>query len=161
MTSTSNNGEPVTSSSGVSAREVDRTPRRCDGAFSMFPPNQRRRNEMMSVAQKEEELLQKHKENNKVSAVHTHPEQLGGYASLPEVRAQQAMALKCSKFEKKVKKMDLDERRRQEEREKDENMKAEQRRKAERLEKKMEEKAKQERNDPIRQRVNSAFLDKK
>ncbi|XP_076603455.1 epithelial-stromal interaction protein 1 [Chaetodon auriga] len=107
---------------------------RCSDGFTMIPPNESRRNKLKTVAQKEVEDLQRWREANRVTSVHMTPEKLGGNATLAEVRQKQFTDLRCSKLQKKLKKEELDKRRRQEEEAQLQKMKAEKREMAERLE---------------------------
>ncbi|XP_019723254.1 uncharacterized protein epsti1 [Hippocampus comes] len=75
---------------------------RCLEGVTMIAPNESRRKETLMIAQKEEDELQKWKEANRHTHVHTTPERLGGNATLAEVRERQFKDLRCSKMEKKV-----------------------------------------------------------
>lgn len=110
-----------------------RQPQHSSG-FTMIPPNESRRHKAKMMAQKEEEELQRWREANRPPAVRLSPEKLGGNVGLSEVREKQQAELRCSKLQRKLKKEELDRRRRQEEEEELQKMKAQQREKAERLE---------------------------
>ncbi|XP_062287640.1 epithelial-stromal interaction protein 1 [Scomber scombrus] len=112
---------------------TDRQPRYA-GGFTMIPPNEARRSQITTMAQREEETYQRWRETNRVSSVQINPERLGGNVTLAEARERQFTGLRNAKVEKKVKKEEMDKMRRQEEEEKFQRVKAEQREKAERLE---------------------------
>ncbi|XP_072253446.1 uncharacterized protein epsti1 isoform X2 [Leuresthes tenuis] len=106
------------------------------GGFTMIPPNESRRSEMKSAAQKEEQDFQKWKEAQRPSSVHLTPEKLGGHVTLTEARQKQATDARCSKLQKKLRKEESDKKKKQEEEEELQLMKAKQREKAERLQEK-------------------------
>uniref|UniRef100_A0A3Q2YKX8 Epithelial stromal interaction 1 n=1 Tax=Hippocampus comes TaxID=109280 RepID=A0A3Q2YKX8_HIPCM len=135
---------------------------RCLEGVTMIAPNESRRKETLMIAQKEEDELQKWKEANRHTHVHTTPERLGGNATLAEVRERQFKDLRCSKMEKKLKQEYMAQKKRQEEEDEFKRKKHEQRKKAECLEEQKQVKEKK-RQEQLRQdcaQVNSAFLDK-
>lgn len=132
---TSNNNPP-----GTDAPESRNTPAAADrqpqysGGFTVIPPNESRRSQINTVAQRELENYQRWKEANRVTSVHVTPEKLGGSVTLAEARQRQFTDARCSKLQKKLKKEELDRRRRQEEEEELQKMKTKQRETAERQE---------------------------
>ncbi|XP_028249815.1 epithelial-stromal interaction protein 1 [Parambassis ranga] len=128
---------------------ADRQPR-YSGGYTVIPPNESRRNEIKMTAQKDEEVLQRWRETNRVQSVAINPEKLGGHVTQFEARERQFRDLKCSKIQKKLKKEEMDKRRRQEEEEELQRMKAEQREKAERLEERRR-RDEQRRSEQLRQ----------
>ncbi|XP_029386332.1 epithelial-stromal interaction protein 1 isoform X2 [Echeneis naucrates] len=136
----------------------DRQPR--SSGFTVIPPNESRRNEMQTVAQRGEEKLQRWKETHRVSSVHHDPERLGGSGTLAEARQRQYRDSRCSKLQKKLKQEELDRRRREDEEAELQRMKAKQRQKTERLEEK-ERREQQRREEQFMQdqpRVMETFL---
>ncbi|KAK2905622.1 epithelial-stromal interaction protein 1 [Channa argus] len=125
---------------------ADRQPRYSDG-FTIIPPNQSRRSQMQTMAQKEEKDLQRWKETHRVTSVHMNPEMLGGNATLAEAREKQLASLRCCSVQKKLKQEDERRRKKQEEDEENERKKAEQRAKSERLEKKREQEQQRRREE--------------
>ncbi|XP_034741788.1 epithelial-stromal interaction protein 1 [Etheostoma cragini] len=116
---------------------TDRQPQ-YSGGFTVIPPNESRRNNIRMIAQKEEEALQRWREENKPPPVHV-KERLGGNATLAAARDRQLAELRSAKLQKKLKKEEFDRRKRQEEEEELQKMKDEQREKAERLQKKRQQ----------------------
>ncbi|XP_029935956.1 epithelial-stromal interaction protein 1 [Myripristis murdjan] len=142
---------------GATPRES--RPQHSDG-FTMITPNESRRNKLKTMAQKEEEDLQRWREANKPPSVHLPPEKLGGSVSLAEARERQLIDLRQSKLQKKLKKEELDRRKRQEEEEELQKKKAIQREKAERLEERRR-REEQQRREQFRQdhlRTTESFL---
>ncbi|XP_021179169.2 epithelial-stromal interaction protein 1 isoform X2 [Fundulus heteroclitus] len=141
---------------------VDRQPQHL-GAFTVIPPNQSRRNEMKAMAQKEEEELQRYREAHKPPPLDLNPERLGGGdVTEAEARERQFADLRFSRIQKKLKKEEMDKKRKEEEEAELQKMKAKQREKAERLEQKsqQEEQRRRMQFQPDHTRVNQAFLDK-
>ncbi|XP_054471239.1 epithelial-stromal interaction protein 1 [Anoplopoma fimbria] len=130
------------------------------GGFTVIPPNESRRNQILTTAQKEEEALQRWKEANRVPSVHVNPERLGGSATLTGAREKQLSDLRCSKLQKKLKKEALDKKKRQEEEEEYQKMKDIQRKKAELLEEKrqQEEQRRREQHRQDHVRKTESFL---
>ncbi|XP_022064502.2 epithelial-stromal interaction protein 1 [Acanthochromis polyacanthus] len=130
------------------------------GGYTVIQPNEARRSQIKTMAQKEEEAFQRWKEANRPPPVHLNPERLGGHVSESEARQKQLVNLRCSKLQKKLKKEELDRKKRQEEEEKLQKMKDEQREKAERLEQRRQQEE-QRRKDHLRTdylRSQEAFL---
>ncbi|XP_008297351.1 epithelial-stromal interaction protein 1 [Stegastes partitus] len=130
------------------------------GGFTLIPPNEARRTELTTIAKKGEENLQRWKEANRPSAVHLNPERLGGHVTESEARVKQLTDHRNSKLQKKLKQMDLDKKKRQEEDEKLQKMKDQQREKAERQEQRRQQEE-QQRSEQLRQdrlRSTEAFL---
>uniref|UniRef100_UPI0037E8C9A4 epithelial-stromal interaction protein 1 isoform X2 n=1 Tax=Semicossyphus pulcher TaxID=241346 RepID=UPI0037E8C9A4 len=138
---------------------TDRQPQ-YSGGFTVIPPNQSRRSKLTTMAQKEEEDLQRWKEANRPPAVHLNPEKLGGGGTLAEARQKQLVGSRSAKLEKKLKKDESDRRRRQEEEEENQKMKAVQREKAERLEerKRQDEQRRRELHMQDHLRATDSFL---
>uniref|UniRef100_A0AAX7VAI5 Uncharacterized protein n=1 Tax=Astatotilapia calliptera TaxID=8154 RepID=A0AAX7VAI5_ASTCA len=101
----------------------------CSDGYTIIPPNESKRNEMKTIAQKEEEALNRWKETQRVPSVCVNPERLGGDVTLAEVRQKQQINHQSMKLQKKIKKAEDDKRKRQEEEEKLQKMKAKQREK--------------------------------
>lgn len=119
-----------------------------------------RRNKLTTIAQKEEEALQKLKETRRAAPVHMNPEKLGGSGTLDEARRRQLTELRCAKLQKRLKKENADKRRKEEEDEKQQKIKDTQREKAERLALKKQE-DEQKRSDqlkPSHLSANNRFL---
>ncbi|TNN79053.1 Epithelial-stromal interaction protein 1 [Liparis tanakae] len=119
--------------------------------YTMIPPNASKRDQLLRDAQKEEEDCKRWKEANRVHAVHTTPETLGGSATLSEARERQQTDLRYSKQQKMLKKKDLDMKKRLEEEEVYQKMKDIQREKR--------YKVRRELDSFYLDRVNQAFLD--
>ncbi|XP_030614182.1 epithelial-stromal interaction protein 1 [Archocentrus centrarchus] len=136
-----------------------RQPRYSDG-YTMIPPNESKRSEIKTMAQKEEEALNRWKETQRVSSVHLNPERLGGDVTLVEVRQRQQTELYSTKLQKKIKKAEDDKRRKQEEEEKLQEKKNIQRKKAELLDerKHREYQRRREELEPDRLRTQESFL---
>ncbi|XP_047458043.1 epithelial-stromal interaction protein 1 isoform X2 [Mugil cephalus] len=130
-------------------QEADRQPQYLSG-FTVIAPNQSRRSKIKTMAQKEEEDLQRWKETHRVPSVHLNPERLGGDVTLAEARQKQFTESRCSKLQKKLKKEEMDRRRRQEEEEELQKMKTRQREKAEHLEQRRQQEE-QRRREQFRQ----------
>ncbi|XP_026001024.1 epithelial-stromal interaction protein 1-like [Astatotilapia calliptera] len=134
-------------------------PRYSDG-YTIIPPNESKRNKMKTIAQKEEEALNRWKETQRVPSVCVNPERLGGDVTLAEVRQKQQINHQSMKLQKKVKKAEDDKRKRQEEEEKLQKMKAIQREKAERLleKERQEDQRRREEFEQDRLRTQERFL---
>ncbi|KAL3969449.1 ESF2/ABP1 family protein [Sarotherodon galilaeus] len=134
-------------------------PRYSDG-YTIVPPNESKRNEMKTIAQKEEEALNRWKETQRVPSVRVNPERLGGDVTLAEVRQKQQINHQSMKLQKKIKKAEDDKRRKQEEEEKWQKMKAIQREKAERLleKERQEDQRRREEFEQDRLRTQERFL---
>ncbi|XP_063352839.1 epithelial-stromal interaction protein 1 [Pelmatolapia mariae] len=134
-------------------------PRYSDG-YTIIPPNESKRNEMKTIAQKEEEALNRWKETQRVPSVRVNPERLGGDVTLAEVRQKQQINHQSMKLQKKIKKAEDDKRRKQEEEEKWQKMKAIQREKAERLleKERQEDQRRREEFEQDRLRTQERFL---
>ncbi|XP_034549145.1 epithelial-stromal interaction protein 1 [Notolabrus celidotus] len=120
------------------------------GGFTVIPPNQARRTQITSMAQREEQELQRWREANRPAPLQLNPERLGGGGTLAAARDKQLAELRRSKLQKKLKKEDLDRKKRQEEEDELQKMKAVQREKAEKLAEK-ERQEEQRRRDLHRQ----------
>ncbi|XP_028447058.1 epithelial-stromal interaction protein 1 [Perca flavescens] len=140
-------GDPTPEGTG-NPPATDRQPQ-YSGGFTVIPPNESRRNNMKMMAQREEENLQRWREANRPPPVHV-TERLGGNATLAAARERQLADLRHAKLQKKLKKEELDKRKRQEEEEEFQKMKDEQREKAERLEEKRRQEE-QRRREQLRQ----------
>ncbi|KAM8857397.1 uncharacterized protein epsti1 isoform 1-T1 [Synchiropus picturatus] len=150
----------VDSNANVQATgNTDRQATYC-GGFTVIPPNDSRRNKITSMAQKEEQDLQRYRESQRVTSVQLPPERLGGHVTLAEARQKQLEDLKQSKWQKKLKKEEMDRERRQAEEQKLQQMKAVQRAKAERLNKRRgdEEQRRKEELGPDHLRKNEDFF---
>ncbi|XP_042350915.1 epithelial-stromal interaction protein 1 [Plectropomus leopardus] len=102
--------------------------------YTLIPPNDSLRSKIKMMAQKEEEALQRWKEENRPAPVQLNPERLGGgNVTLAGAREKQFSDLRCSKLQKKLRKEEQERRRRQQEEDELQKMKDEQRAKAERL----------------------------
>lgn len=134
-------------------------PRYSDG-YTIVPPNESKRNKMKTIAQKEEEALNRWKETQRVPSVRVNPERLGGDVTLVEVRQKQQINHQSMKLQKKIKKAEDDKRRKQEEEEKWQKMKAIQREKAERLleKERQEDQRRREEFEQDRLRTQERFL---
>ncbi|XP_075966404.1 epithelial-stromal interaction protein 1 [Anarhichas minor] len=130
------------------------------GGYTVIPPNESRRNELLRIAQKEEEDRQRWKEANRVPSVHVTPAKLGGSATLSGAREKQHTDSRCSKLQKRLKKEDLDKKKRQEEDEENQKKKDIQREKADRLEerKRQEEQRRREQLSQDHARKTESFL---
>ncbi|XP_036397308.1 epithelial-stromal interaction protein 1 [Megalops cyprinoides] len=115
------------------------------GGYTMIPPNESRRSKLQRMAQKEEQELQKWKEEHRPGPVNLAPAQLGGSISLAEARQKQFVHLRQSKLQKKLKQEEMDRKRREAEEEENQRMKAMQREKASRLEEKRRQEEQQRR----------------
>ncbi|KAG7467130.1 hypothetical protein MATL_G00150090 [Megalops atlanticus] len=115
------------------------------GGYTMIPPNESRRSKLQRMAQKEEQELQRWKEEHRPGPVNLAPAQLGGSMSLAEARQKQFVHLRQSKLEKKLKQEEMDRKRREAEEEENQRMKAIQREKANRLEEKRRQEEQQRR----------------
>ncbi|MCI4378448.1 hypothetical protein PGIGA_G00215970 [Pangasianodon gigas] len=122
-----------------------RNPRHSDG-YTMIPPNESRRSKLLRMSQKEQDDLQRWKEEHRPGPIQLAPEKLGGDVSLSEVRQRQQTVAHQSKLKKKLIQEDMNRRRRQAEEEQNQRMKAIQREKAIKLEmkKKQEEERRME-----------------
>ncbi|XP_061081531.1 epithelial-stromal interaction protein 1 [Conger conger] len=109
------------------------------GAYTMIPPNQSRRIKTQTMAQKEEEDLQRWREENRPGPISLAPSQLGGSTSLAEARQRQFNQSRQCKLQKKLKQEDLDRRKREEEEQKNQQMKTAQREKSDKLKEKREQ----------------------
>ncbi|KAG7463305.1 hypothetical protein JOB18_039369 [Solea senegalensis] len=117
------------SSSGQTASDP-RQPRYSDG-FTVIPPKESQRRELVATLQKDEEKLQRWTEDNRVTHVHMEPETLGGHMTQAEVRQKQQTNQRSSKLQKKLKQEEQERMRRQEEEKLLQKMKDEQRSKSE------------------------------
>ncbi|XP_005755449.1 epithelial-stromal interaction protein 1, partial [Pundamilia nyererei] len=79
-------------------------PRYSDG-YTIIPPNESKRNEMKTIAQKEEEALNRWKETQRVPSVCVNPERLGGDVTLAEVRQKQQINHQSMKLQKKAERL--------------------------------------------------------
>ncbi|KAL0963650.1 hypothetical protein UPYG_G00309080 [Umbra pygmaea] len=128
--------------------------------FTMITPVESRRNKLKSMAQKEEEDLQRWKELNRPGPIKMAPAMIGGSVSLDEARARQQVELRHSKLQKKLRKEEMDRQQRQSEEDLYERMKAKQRKEAERLEerRKEEERQRREKHQQEHIRATQQFL---
>lgn len=109
------------------------------GGYTVITPNESRRNNLRTMAQREEEQFQRYREAQRSVPVHVNPERLGGGGTLQEARERQFTDQRCSKLQKKLKREE-DERRKKEQEEMEiQKMKDKQREKAERLEQKKQQ----------------------
>ncbi|KAG9349536.1 hypothetical protein JZ751_027981 [Albula glossodonta] len=99
----------------------------------MIPPNESRRSKLQRMAQKEEQDLQRWREENKPGPIHLPPSPIGGTMSLEEARQRQIIQSRQSKLQKKLKQEEMERRRRDAEEEENQRMKAIQREKANKL----------------------------
>ncbi|KAG7331152.1 hypothetical protein KOW79_005121 [Hemibagrus wyckioides] len=122
-----------------------RNPRHSDG-YTMIPPNESRRSKLLRMSQKEQDDLQRWKEEHRPGPIQQAPERLGGAVSLEEVRQRQQAGSYRSKLQKKLKQEDMNRCRRQAEEEENQRMKDKQREKANKheLKKKQEEEQRKE-----------------
>ncbi|CAL8342012.1 unnamed protein product [Boreogadus saida] len=130
--------------------------------FTRVAPNETRRLQLQNMAQKEEADFQKYRESLKPVTIDEPPELLGGGVSLAEARRRQQTQLDQSRIQKRMKKMELDSRRRAEEEEENQRLKDEQRQKAEQYERRSKQQE-QKRSQQLRQehcRVTETFLQK-
>ncbi|XP_069568138.1 epithelial-stromal interaction protein 1 [Brachyistius frenatus] len=170
LNSRGNSAYQTQSASGVSGKDqtpedvsgnpqaADRQPQHCD-VFTMFPPNESRRNKIKMMAQKEEEDLQQWRDTHRPPPVHL-TEKLGGNTTMAEAREKQQTDLRFSKLKKKMEKEALDKRRRQEDEEKLQEVKDKQREKAERQAERSRQEQ-QRRSEQLGQdhhRTNESFL---
>ncbi|KAJ3591573.1 hypothetical protein NHX12_006706 [Muraenolepis orangiensis] len=128
--------------------------------FTMIPPHEARRRQVLMVAQRGEEDLQKLKESRKAAPIDEPPERLGGRGSLDEARRKQQAQLGQARLQKRLQKKDLDMRSRTEEQEENQRMKDEQREKAKQLEENTKQRA-QRRSQALREdhvRATETFL---
>ncbi|XP_030642983.1 epithelial-stromal interaction protein 1 [Chanos chanos] len=102
--------------------------------YTMIPPNESRRSQLQRMAQQEEQMLERLRQERRPGPIRETPERLGGGISLAEVRQRQQLNLRQSKLQKKLKKEEMDRCRRQAEEEELQRMKDIQREKAIKLE---------------------------
>ncbi|XP_076011618.1 epithelial-stromal interaction protein 1 [Genypterus blacodes] len=157
-----NRTEPDIRNPPVTPRQNQpQTPQYASG-FTMVAPNESRRTNLMKVAQKGEEDLQKWREANRVTSVQETPERLGGNVTMAEARNRQFGASRNAKLQKKIEKQDLDKKKRQEEEEQLQRMKDIQRGRGVRLEQSNQEQERR-RREQFRQdqlRKSEMFLQK-
>ncbi|KAJ8349989.1 hypothetical protein SKAU_G00251190 [Synaphobranchus kaupii] len=115
------------------SEQNDRQPQ-YTGAYTMIPPIEARRSKLQRMAQKEEQDLQRWKEENRPGPIDLAPSQLGGRSSLEEARQKQFLQLRQSKLQKKLKQEDMERAKREAEEEQNQLKKAVQREKANKLE---------------------------
>lgn len=104
--------------------------------YTVITPNESRRNNLKTMAQREEEQFQRYREAQRSVHVHVNPERLGGSGTLQEARDRQFMGQRCSKLQKKLKREEEERRRKEQEERENQKMKDKQREKAEQLEQK-------------------------
>ncbi|KAM9851342.1 uncharacterized protein epsti1 [Aulostomus maculatus] len=138
---------------------TDQQPRYSSG-FTMIPPNESRRKETLTIAQKEEQDFARWRDTHRGAPVSHAPEILGGDITMAEARQKQFANARCSKWQKKLKKEEMDKKKRQEEEEENQRKKDEQRKKAERLEerKRQEDQRRKEQFQQHHQRMTDTFL---
>lgn len=107
--------------------------------LSVITPNQSKRNNLITMAQKEEEEFQKYRESQRSVPVHINPERLGGRGTLQEAREKQFTNQRCSKMQKKLKRDEEEKRRKELEQMELQKKKDIQREKANRLEQKRQQ----------------------
>ncbi|MFT7817950.1 epithelial-stromal interaction protein 1 [Arapaima gigas] len=120
----------------------------------------RRTTGSLTMAQKEEEDLQRWRESHKFGPVNLPPSRLGGAVSLAEARQKQFVDLRQSKLQKKLKQEEMERQRREAAEENNRKMKAIQREKAIKLEEKtkLEEQQRKEQYQQDHQLKTQQFL---
>ncbi|XP_072300159.1 epithelial-stromal interaction protein 1 [Eucyclogobius newberryi] len=83
--------------------------------FTMFPPNETRRNNWRESAQREVESLETLREAQRSAPVHMDPARLGGNRTMAEVREQQNRDQRNIKLQKQMKQGDEKRRKKEEE----------------------------------------------
>ncbi|XP_069495343.1 epithelial-stromal interaction protein 1 [Ambystoma mexicanum] len=128
----------------------------------IIPPNEVRRNKLLSIARKELEDLERYKETHKPSPIKMDPTKLGGNVSEYEARKQQQLSLQQSKYQQQLKREEYKRRQKEEEEAELQKMKTIQREKAIQLEEKKKQQEKQRRQmfEEDRHQKNSALLNK-
>nr|XP_015099181.1 epithelial-stromal interaction protein 1 isoform X2 [Vicugna pacos] len=85
-----------------SLESPERTAPRFTGAYTVIAPNEKRRNEMQRIAEKELEDLERWKEKHRAQPINLEPRRLGGSQSEAEVRQRQQLQLMQSKYQQKL-----------------------------------------------------------
>ncbi|XP_040197234.1 epithelial-stromal interaction protein 1 isoform X2 [Rana temporaria] len=132
-----------------------------NGSFVVIPPNQAKRNKLLTMANKEEEEYNNYVESRRSVPIQLTPKKLGGDTSVTKARAQQQITQSQSKYQKQFKRDEYKRRQREEEEAEIQKKKDIQRKKAEKLEEKrhLEEIERRERWHTHRAMKNSEFLD--
>ncbi|XP_010979168.3 epithelial-stromal interaction protein 1 isoform X2 [Camelus dromedarius] len=85
-----------------SLESPERAAPRFTGAYTVIAPNEKRRNEMQRIAEKELEDLERWKEKHRRQPINLEPRRLGGSQSEAEVRQRQQLQLMQSKYQQKL-----------------------------------------------------------
>lgn len=128
--------------------------------YTVITPNELKRNNLRTTAQRGIEELRRAKEEQRSIPVHINPERLGGSGSLEEAREKQFRDQRCSKLQKKLKREEEKKRAKELEEREQQRKKDIQREKAERQEQKKQQQETRRREQFLldHQRVNDSFL---
>ncbi|XP_077339321.1 epithelial-stromal interaction protein 1 isoform X2 [Lithobates pipiens] len=133
-----------------------------NGSYVVIPPNQAKRNKLLTMANKEEEEYNHFVESRRSGSIKLTPKKLGGDTPETKAREQQQITQLQSKYQKQFKRDEYKRRQREEEEAEIQKKKDIQRKKAEKLEEKrrLEEIERKERWHAHRTMKNSEFLDR-
>ncbi|XP_005308230.2 epithelial-stromal interaction protein 1 isoform X2 [Chrysemys picta bellii] len=115
------------------------------GAYVLIPPNETRRNQIQKIANKELENLERWKEQHRPGPINLKPQKLGGTESEAEARQKQHIRLLQSKYQQKLKREEYARIKKETEEAEILTMKMIQREKADKLEEKRRQQEKQRR----------------
>ncbi|PIK44309.1 hypothetical protein BSL78_18847 [Apostichopus japonicus] len=146
---------PSESEQGGSSNSANNTPQ-SHGSYTLIPPNQKKRNQVLSQAERESKAYQSYKDSKKVNYVQTTPQSVGGSKSEEEIQRQRQREFNENRYR-------MQNKRREYERQKKEREEAEYREKKEkaREQTRLNQQKKQERQGTWNQdhrRTNEAFL---
>lgn len=132
-----------------------------NGSYVVIPPNQAKRNKLLTMANKEEEEYNHFVASRRSGSIKLTPKKLGGDTSETKAREQQQITQLQSKYQKQFKRDEYKRRQREEEEAEIQKKKDVQRKKAEKLEEKrrLEEIERNERWHTHMTMKNSEFLD--
>ncbi|KAM5180616.1 epithelial-stromal interaction protein 1 [Mantella aurantiaca] len=132
-----------------------------NGCYVVVPPNQTKRDKLLTMANKELEEYNRFLESRRSGPIHLTPKKLGGQTSEEKARQQQQLTQSQSKYQKKFQRDEYKRRQKDEEEAKVQQMKDAQRKKAEKLEQKRHQEniERRERWDKHMLEKRSEFLD--
>ncbi|XP_006124455.2 epithelial-stromal interaction protein 1 isoform X1 [Pelodiscus sinensis] len=116
------------------------------GAYVLIPPNETRRSQIQKIANEELESLERWKEQHRPGPINLRPQKLGGVSSEAEARQKQQRRLLQSKYQQKLKKEEYARIKKETEEAEIRTMKMIQREKADKLEEKRRQQEKQRRD---------------
>ncbi|KAM9173165.1 epithelial-stromal interaction protein 1 [Pangshura tecta] len=138
-------GDPMSAEELGSQKPTCHQQEQHTGAYVLIPPNETRRNQIQKIANKELENLERWKEQHRPGPINMKPQKLGGTESEAEARQKQHIKHLQSKYQQKLKREEYARIKKETEEAEILTMKMIQREKAEKLEEKRRQQEKQRR----------------